>query len=526
MVPTTAGLAAATSGLALAALLTSPAPASGSCPPGGWSKEVNGLCHKISGKGTLWECEQECEREGGFLTCVASHAEQRAIAALGNLSSSCCGWQSTDCCFWVGLTQTDTSGEDSEGWEWTSSVCESDHLGWRDGEPSDKGDEDCALMGWEGAQGWLDVSCTMRAACVCGIAVHGGENSPAPPPAPAPPPLQSGARTDKDEDKDEDQDDGQDEEVRCQDGWAEGPKELGLKHRTCFKVLPENMDWFDCSVECEDAEEAHMACAPSQAASEWLQELSRSRVDCCNPADHSCCVWIGLSQSDGDDGPAEHWDEWEAPHCIGTEPLWAPGDPNDYMGMEEDCALMGWQGQWRIVDAPCWGALEARCVCQKDPTPGGRERWDVPGRSGHGQGHRAGVGPGAVLLLMLMACACGCCAGIAYGRLGPGGIEDALREGRSRLGGQSGAVAVTSTGAVQLPGTGGTVPISQASDEPVMAATVVIDPMGYPPSSPPSYGGGGGGPWGPGGYSGGGAAENQCVPLALADSAATATTIR
>lgn len=58
---------------------------------------------------------------------------------------------------------------------------------------------------------------------------------------------------------------------------------------------------------------------------------------------------------------------WAAAWCHGTwSAPWSPGEPNDYKGMSEDCAIAGLSEQPNVWDAPCtWDG--PACICQAPP---------------------------------------------------------------------------------------------------------------------------------------------------------------
>ncbi|KAK7240468.1 hypothetical protein SO694_00113078 [Aureococcus anophagefferens] len=93
--------------------------------------------------------------------------------------------------------------------------------------------------------------------------------------------------------------------------------------------------------------------------------------ECCNwtpgTKDTSCCAWLGLRQDpDADDGwsgdGAAGWDAGcAAPDRYGYDG-WAAGEPNQFLGLEEDCAAFGVWGSMRWYDAPCGQSF--RCLCE------------------------------------------------------------------------------------------------------------------------------------------------------------------
>ena len=93
--------------------------------------------------------------------------------------------------------------------------------------------------------------------------------------------------------------------------------------------------------------------------------------ECCNwtpgTKDTSCCAWLGLRQDpDADDGwsgdGAAGWDAGCAAADRYGYDGWAAGEPNQFLGLEEDCAAFGVWGSMRWYDAPCGQSF--RCLCE------------------------------------------------------------------------------------------------------------------------------------------------------------------
>jgi hypothetical protein len=73
--------------------------------------------------------------------------------------------------------------------------------------------------------------------------------------------------------------------------------------------------------------------------------------------------WLGLAQQDSSHGASHGW-AWLGVGCDTIiDTMWAYGEPNDYLGIPEDCAAFGVLPGGEVYDAPCfWG--EPRCICE------------------------------------------------------------------------------------------------------------------------------------------------------------------
>ena len=131
----------------------------------------------------------------------------------------------------------------------------------------------------------------------------------------------------------------------------------------CYRKLAGSFSHLQCSAQCRAATSgASMPCIESEAESGHLYELAGVNRDCCGFRDQSCCLWTGLTQSVTDQGSALGWDKWGSTACHSKLQLWNPGEPNDYRGGDENCAVMGFFGSKKWFDAPC--EMRSACVCE------------------------------------------------------------------------------------------------------------------------------------------------------------------
>ena len=103
------------------------------------------------------------------------------------------------------------------------------------------------------------------------------------------------------------------------------------------------------------------ACISSAAENAALVGLLGGTTATCSYASQTGCGWIGLYQDPTNLGSTVGWDNW-ASGCTSSYRNWQPGDPNDYGGGDENCAMVGWSGTTTWYDAPC--GMRASCVCE------------------------------------------------------------------------------------------------------------------------------------------------------------------
>lgn len=180
---------------------------------------------------------------------------------------------------------------------------------------------------------------------------------------------------------------------------------------------------------------AGLVCIESRAEQDFLRAtFGRVGEGCCRwpdpfigdfGSDQSCCTWSGLFQDPSADSgfrgdAAAGWDLWRAGGCDSGFRAWSRGEPNQWGGLEEDCALLFGPGEgW--VDIGCGG--EYRCLCEVALARGPLDAAAPLLRAGHAS---ASLGVGVAVGFALLAAAA-CLLG---------------RARRKRAGGQGGAARV------------------------------------------------------------------------------------
>ena len=119
---------------------------------------------------------------------------------------------------------------------------------------------------------------------------------------------------------------------------------------------------------------ASLACVRSRADNEFVaRDLGANKEP----------TWIGLTQRMDAYGEAlatrDGWDQW-ASGCEDEVPTgayrytnWNPGEPNDWGGNGEDCAVTGLEESSLWYDAPC-SLEDPRCLCARPATTCRRSR--------------------------------------------------------------------------------------------------------------------------------------------------------
>ena len=156
-------------------------------------------------------------------------------------------------------------------------------------------DENCAFIGFNGAQTWFDGPCSMRAACVCEMPA-----GPYPPNPPPPPPM------------------------ACAAGYQSGPT------GKCYKRLPSTGTPAQCMARCH-AEQATLPCVENEAQNNALVTMAGTNAATCGFTSQRNCVWIGLRQTVTTQGAGQNWNAWDGT-CPSTYRNWQPGEPNDWGG--------------------------------------------------------------------------------------------------------------------------------------------------------------------------------------------------
>lgn len=358
--------------------VTTVAASSPACPSGGWddffpapegSGSPSKCFQKMSTPMSWWQCRAACSDAGGAQLCIRSDAESVFIRDYLEMSRRCCYWHDKSCCTWIGYHQSNSTGESGEGWSWDRpqaslnagiDACSSSYTSWAPGEPNDYqgANENCALMmpggddtahvagsGHSGAWGrqalpyWNDQVCTAPTTCVCEVKAEDVPAPPPPPPSPPPPPLPSapphncGPIT---------ADGG---------GWWPPITENGVLRphngAKCYKVLNGTHSKPECDALCQELGGGGV-CISSMEENDGVFSGANIHPRCCNGLDRTCCAWLGIHQSNGNRGSKYHWDEWaltsEGSRCHSAFRNWAYGEPNDADGVDEDCAVMGFQG--------------------------------------------------------------------------------------------------------------------------------------------------------------------------------------
>ena len=110
----------------------------------------------------------------------------------------------------------------------------------------------------------------------------------------------------------------------------------------CYRHLSGVFSYQQCTAQCS-ALAATMPCVEDKAESDHLHDVLPVRTECCGFQDQSCCLWLGLTQS-VTSVTNQGWDTWDSSSCQSELRLWNPGEPNDYDGGDENCAVMGFFG--------------------------------------------------------------------------------------------------------------------------------------------------------------------------------------
>ena len=125
-------------------------------------------------------CESGCAAYGGTLACIENKAQQDVAKVFADSDQ----WR------FVGTYQIGGAARDDPeaGWRWTSQACEdsgNDFTAWRGGEPQDYGIckiEQCAAIGYEGDDKWVDVPCGAKRGAASrgrdGLRERGGNEAP------------------------------------------------------------------------------------------------------------------------------------------------------------------------------------------------------------------------------------------------------------------------------------------------------------------------------------------------------------
>jgi len=300
---------------------------------------------------TAKKCNEDCRSLSPFFSmpCVES-ADDNAFLKTR---------QARGAHVWTGLYQKADSFV-SEGWdEWLSPGCASTYRSWARGEPNDWFcvAENVAAVGAESEAGeWIDLGAGDSASCVC-------EERP--------------TASDDDDDKFEDILEELEEEEFAK-GCHEGVDDWGFMESGDGEdavapgafVAPSGVTYYDtgrrgdfatCFSMCSD--KGWTLPTPKTAEDSAFLAGVRASVTPDRPA-----TWLGLYQSKGK-AATSGWDDsnW-ASLDTSSYRNWAVNEPNDYMCVDETCAIANLPDAHTQMwyDAPCTYP-EPACVCEQRP---------------------------------------------------------------------------------------------------------------------------------------------------------------
>ncbi|XP_048853135.1 low affinity immunoglobulin epsilon Fc receptor-like [Brienomyrus brachyistius] len=117
--------------------------------PEGWTRFGTRLYYFSTEKKTWHEGQQDCKNRGADLIIINSQQEQGVILHMD---------------VWIGLTDSDHEGT----WKWVDGTPLTTSF-WRDGEPNNAGEEDCAhnVAGKNPIKSWNDALCSYKSFWVC-----------------------------------------------------------------------------------------------------------------------------------------------------------------------------------------------------------------------------------------------------------------------------------------------------------------------------------------------------------------------
>uniref|UniRef100_A0A8C0C0N6 C-type lectin domain-containing protein n=1 Tax=Buteo japonicus TaxID=224669 RepID=A0A8C0C0N6_9AVES len=123
------------------------------CGPGSREWEYfNGKCYYFSLTRMSWyKAKSQCEEMHSQLAIIDSYAKQNFVM-----------FRTRNERFWIGLTDENVEGE----WEWIDGTdYKTTFTFWKEGEPNNSGNEDCAHVWISGK--WNDVYCTYECFYIC-----------------------------------------------------------------------------------------------------------------------------------------------------------------------------------------------------------------------------------------------------------------------------------------------------------------------------------------------------------------------
>ncbi|TSM60514.1 C-type lectin domain family 4 member M [Bagarius yarrelli] len=102
--------------------------------------------------GLNWsESRHDCQERGADLVIINSQEEQDMI----NM------WRGNEDA-WIGANDQNAEGD----WKWVDGTAVTDGF-WISGEPNNKGEEDCAVSGYQSIPNWNDISCSSKYNWIC-----------------------------------------------------------------------------------------------------------------------------------------------------------------------------------------------------------------------------------------------------------------------------------------------------------------------------------------------------------------------
>jgi len=287
------------------------------CRPG-WTNSEDGQCFKAFSTPKSWrDAEAKCVSEGGHLAKIMNRQQQSTVLSL--LDHQPWGIK-----LWIGGTEAAKAGE----WRWTDGTLMT-YTSWAPGMPrlgtggtgkGSKWNGECTLMhGLHGANrcydgGWYDSPCSGRAPFVC--SEHGTPQT---------------------------------QFQGCPSGWQ-------FSEGACFRGFCERKTWNDAQASCKAAG-GNLAKISNCAHESTVRSLIGSATT----------LWIGLTEQGRPEGD---WC-WAGEKTSIKMRLWAKGEPNNFIGVDEECGAMGFGSDkdqsW--YDAPCTCKLPY--VCRKAPSKTG-----------------------------------------------------------------------------------------------------------------------------------------------------------
>ena len=290
------------------------------------------------------EAAAGCTARGGALAVLRTQEE--SAAAYATLVDDWDG-ESFSRVAYFALSDHSVEGQ----WAWANGSALGAFHPWADGEPNSYNgvDEDCAGFIPNYSDRWYDLPCRGD------LSEHGQAD------------VAVGYLC-------QDETGEPDEADACPDGW----QRHGAK---CYR-LDGRGSQAACQEQCANAglaagpsaPPAGLVCLESADEEAFVVSAFAGDRSCCHwpvgddqSSDQTCCTWIGLYQDpDADHGTsgdaAGGWTHWRKPGCTSTYRDWTPGEPNQYGGYEEDCAMLFAWGIDQWVDHPC--EPELRCLCE------------------------------------------------------------------------------------------------------------------------------------------------------------------